>query len=56
MYLDNTTVKIKAFIIGDGESRAAIEQMANDLGIKYTQTYRCNASTSIDLYIVENRY
>ena len=35
--LDNTTVKIKAFIIGDGESRGAIEQMANNLGIKYTQ-------------------
>ena len=35
--LDNTTVKIKAFIIGDGESRAEIEQMANSLGIKYTQ-------------------
>ena len=35
--LDNTSVKIKAFIIGDGESRMAIEQMANDLGIKYTK-------------------
>jgi glycosyltransferase involved in cell wall biosynthesis len=35
--LDNTTVKLKAFIIGDGESRTAIEQMANDLGIKYTR-------------------
>src|SRR6187399_322968 len=35
--LDNTTVKFKAFIIGDGESRMAIEQMANDLGIKYTK-------------------
>jgi glycosyltransferase involved in cell wall biosynthesis len=35
--LDNTSVKIKAFIIGDGESRAAIQQMANNLGIKYTQ-------------------
>jgi glycosyltransferase involved in cell wall biosynthesis len=35
--LDNTSVKIKAFIIGDGESRTAIEQMANDLGIKYTR-------------------
>jgi glycosyltransferase involved in cell wall biosynthesis len=35
--LDNTSVKIKAFIIGDGESRTAIEQMANDLGIKYTK-------------------
>jgi glycosyltransferase involved in cell wall biosynthesis len=35
--LDNTTVKVKAFIIGDGESRAAIEQMANSLGIRYTQ-------------------
>jgi len=35
--LDNTSVKIKAFIIGDGESRTAIKQMANDLGIKYTK-------------------
>ena len=35
--LDNTSGKIKAFIIGDGESRMAIEQMANDLGIKYTK-------------------
>jgi len=35
--IDNTSVKIKAFIIGDGESRMAIEQMANDLGIKYTK-------------------
>jgi len=35
--LNNTTVKLKAFIIGDGESRAAIEQMANDLEIKYTK-------------------
>ncbi len=34
--LGNTAVKFKAFIIGDGESRGAIEQMANDLGIKYT--------------------
>jgi glycosyltransferase involved in cell wall biosynthesis len=35
--LDNTSVKIKAFIIGDGESRSSIEQMANDLEIKYTK-------------------
>ena len=35
--LDNTSIKIKAFIIGDGESRMAIEQMANDIGIKYTK-------------------
>lgn len=35
--LDNTTKRIKAFIIGDGESRVTIEQMANDLGIKYTK-------------------
>jgi len=34
--LDNTSVKVKAFIVGDGESRAAIQQMANTLGIKYT--------------------
>lgn len=34
--LDNTSVKVKAFIVGDGESRAAIQQMANNLGIKYT--------------------
>ena len=35
--LDNTSVKVKAFIVGDGESRAAIQQMANSLGIKYTK-------------------
>jgi glycosyltransferase involved in cell wall biosynthesis len=35
--IDNTSVKIKAFIIGDGESRMAIEQMANDVGVKYTK-------------------
>jgi len=35
--LGNTTVKVKAFIIGDGESRAGIGQMANSLEIKYTQ-------------------
>ena len=35
--LDNTSIKIKAFIIGDGESRMVIEQMANDIGIKYTK-------------------
>ena len=35
--LDNTSVKVKAFIVGDGESRAAIQQMANSLGIRYTK-------------------
>jgi glycosyltransferase involved in cell wall biosynthesis len=35
--LNNTSVKVRAFIIGDGESRAAIEQLANELGIQYTQ-------------------
>lgn len=35
--LNNTTVKTKAFIIGDGESRESIEQMANSLEIKYTK-------------------
>ncbi len=35
--LDNTSVKVKAFIVGDGESRTAIQQMANSLGIKYTK-------------------
>ena len=35
--LGNTSVKIKAFIIGDGESRGSIEQMANDIGIKYSK-------------------
>lgn len=34
--LKNTSVKIKAFIIGDGESRNAIEQLANGLGIKFS--------------------
>lgn len=35
--LDNTTVKVKAFIVGDGDSRSGIQQMADGLGIKYTQ-------------------
>lgn len=35
--LNNTTVKVKAFIIGDGESRSDIERLANSLEIKYTQ-------------------
>src|SRR6187397_2048321 len=35
--LDNTTVKVKAFVIGDGENRGAIEQMTNDLGLNYTR-------------------
>ena len=35
--LNNTTIKVKAFIIGDGESRSAIEQLAASLEIKYTQ-------------------
>lgn len=35
--LNNTSIKVKAFIIGDGESRDGIEQMANDLGIKFSK-------------------
>jgi len=35
--LDNTTVKVKAFIVGDGESRRAIEQLSNELGIKFSR-------------------
>ena len=35
--LDNTSVKVKAFIIGDGESRNDIERLASELGINYTQ-------------------
>jgi glycosyltransferase involved in cell wall biosynthesis len=35
--LNNTRVKIKAFIIGDGESREGIVQMANGLDIKFTR-------------------
>jgi glycosyltransferase involved in cell wall biosynthesis len=35
--LDNTSIKVKAFIIGDGESRGAIEQLANELGIKFSK-------------------
>ena len=36
--LTNTNIKIKAFLIGDGESRAAIEQLANNLEIKYSKS------------------
>jgi glycosyltransferase involved in cell wall biosynthesis len=35
--LKNTNVKVKAFIIGDGESRESIEQLANTLGIKFSK-------------------
>jgi len=35
--LNNTSVKVKAFIVGDGESRAAIEQLANELDIKFSK-------------------
>ena len=35
--LNNTGVKVKAFIIGDGESRSAIEQLAGSLEIKVSQ-------------------
>jgi len=35
--LNNTSVKIKAFIIGDGESRNTIEQLANSLDIKFSR-------------------
>jgi glycosyltransferase involved in cell wall biosynthesis len=35
--LNNTSVKVKAFIIGDGESRGLIEQLANELDIKYSK-------------------
>ena len=31
----NTTKKIRAFIIGDGESRANVEQMATDMGLPF---------------------
>ncbi|HJS56167.1 MAG TPA: glycosyltransferase [Chitinophagaceae bacterium] len=34
--LSNTNVKVKAFIIGDGESRAGIERLANSLEIKFS--------------------
>lgn len=34
--LSNTTAKVKAFIIGDGESRSSIEQLANSLDIKFS--------------------
>ena len=35
--LKNTSVKVRAFIIGDGESRGGIVQMATDLGIKFSK-------------------
>ena len=35
--LNNTSVKVRAFIIGDGESRKGIEQMANNLEIKFSK-------------------
>lgn len=35
--LNNTSTKVKAFIIGDGESRANIERYAHELDIKFTK-------------------
>ena len=35
--LDNSSVKVKAFIIGDGESRDGIQQMADELGVKFSR-------------------
>jgi glycosyltransferase involved in cell wall biosynthesis len=35
--LNNSSVKVKAFIIGDGESRASIEKLATTLDIKISQ-------------------
>lgn len=35
--LDSTPYKVKAFIIGDGDSRNAIEQEASELGIAFTR-------------------
>jgi glycosyltransferase involved in cell wall biosynthesis len=35
--LETNTREIKAFIIGDGESRKSIEQMATSLGIKFSR-------------------
>jgi glycosyltransferase involved in cell wall biosynthesis len=35
--LNNSTVKVKAFIIGDGESRVSIEKFASTLDIKFSQ-------------------
>jgi glycosyltransferase involved in cell wall biosynthesis len=35
--LNNTNAKVKAFIVGDGESRGAIEQLANELDIKFSK-------------------
>ena len=34
---NNSSVKIKAFIIGDGESRASIEKLATTLDVKFSQ-------------------
>jgi len=35
--LSNSSVKVKAFIIGDGESRASIEKLATTLDIRFSQ-------------------
>ena len=35
--LNNSSAKVKAFIIGDGESRASIEKLATTLDIKFSQ-------------------
>ncbi len=34
--LSNTSKKVKAFIIGDGETRADLENVANEVGISFT--------------------
>jgi glycosyltransferase involved in cell wall biosynthesis len=35
--LNNTNVKVKAFIIGDGESRSGIEQLTNQLDMQFSK-------------------
>jgi glycosyltransferase involved in cell wall biosynthesis len=45
--LKNSSKKIKAFIIGDGETRAALEEKAADLGIKYSNSSGSNENAAI---------
>lgn len=42
---ERTTKKIRAFIIGDGEDRAAIESKATELGIPFSDSTKSNVRT-----------
>lgn len=50
---DKTSQKIRAFIIGDGESRVAIEQKAQELGLKVNSNTNDNGTVTFTSWIKE---